>query len=132
MASTETHELQAAWRELMAEYARVNDALESALQERHDLSVTEYEVLQRLVESGEGKLRMQELADEIHLSQSALSRLVGRLEHTGLVSRAICDHDRRGIEACVTAAGRAAEKAAAPTQREVLAATLGQPAGDQP
>lgn len=123
--AAKTQELQAAWRELMAEHARVNEALERALQERHDLSVTEYEVLQRLVESAEGKLRMQELADEIHLSQSALSRLIGRLEQTGFVHRAMCDHDRRGIEACVTDAGRAAEKEAAPTQREVLAATLG-------
>jgi DNA-binding MarR family transcriptional regulator len=123
--SAKTKELQAAWRELMAEHARVNEALERALQERHDLSVTEYEVLRRLVETDDGKRRMQELADEIHLSQSALSRLVGRLEQTGLITRAMCDHDRRGIYACVTDAGRAAEGDAAPTQREVLAATLG-------
>jgi DNA-binding MarR family transcriptional regulator len=67
---------------------------------------------------------MHELADEIHLSQSALSRLAGRLEGSGLITREMCDHDRRGIWACVTATGRAAEKAAAPTQREVLAETL--------
>jgi DNA-binding MarR family transcriptional regulator len=118
-------ELQDAWRELMAHHARVSDALERALQSRHALSLTEYEVLERLAESGDGKARMQELADEVHLSQSALSRLVGRLEEAGLVGRAICDQDRRGIWACVTDAGRAAQKEAAPTHRDVLAETLG-------
>ena len=117
--------LQDGWRELMASHARVSEALEHALQERHELSLSEFEVLQRLVESPEGHRRMQELADEIHLSQSALSRLVGRLEDAGLAHRAICDHDRRGIWAKVTPAGRAAHKRAEPTHREVLAATLG-------
>jgi DNA-binding MarR family transcriptional regulator len=121
---TKSTELQDAWRDLMASHARVSEALEHALQERHDLSLSEFEVLQRLVESPEGHRRMQELADEIHLSQSALSRLVGRLEEAGLANRAICDHDRRGIWAKVTPAGRAAHKRAEPTHREVLAATL--------
>jgi DNA-binding MarR family transcriptional regulator len=120
-----TVELRSAWRDLMAHHARVSDALEHALQKDHDLSLTEYEVLERLVESDDGKRRMQELAEEIHLSQSALSRLVGRLEEAGLAGRTICDHDRRGIWACVTDAGRAAQKEAAPTHRDVLAATLG-------
>ena len=108
----------------MASHARVSEALERALQDRHGLSLSEFEVLQRLAEAAEGHRRMQDLADEIHLSQSALSRLVGRLEDAGLATRAICEHDRRGIWACITDAGRAAQKRAAPTHREVLAATL--------
>jgi DNA-binding MarR family transcriptional regulator len=67
---------------------------------------------------------MQGLAESVHLSQSALSRVIGRLEDEGLVSRAICSEDRRGIYACITDAGRAAQEQAEPTQREVLAATL--------
>jgi DNA-binding MarR family transcriptional regulator len=116
--------LREEWRELVAQHARVNDALERALRERHDLSVSEYEVLQRLVETADGKRRMQELADEIHLSQSALSRLVSRLEESGLARRSICDHDRRGVWACITEAGRVLQAAAEPIQDEVLVATL--------
>jgi DNA-binding MarR family transcriptional regulator len=110
----------------MTEHARVSDALERALRDGHGLSVNEYEVLQRLAEADAGKRRMQELADEIPLSQSALSRLVGRLEEDGLATRAMCDHDRRGIWACITDTGRAVEQAAEPTHDEVLAATLRQ------
>jgi DNA-binding MarR family transcriptional regulator len=125
--STKSPDLVAAWRELMSSHARVSEALERELQRRHDLSLSEFEVLQRLAEADDGKRRMQDLADEIHLSQSALSRLVGRLEAEELATRAICDHDRRGIWACITPAGRALQRRADITHREVLAGTLGRP-----
>jgi DNA-binding MarR family transcriptional regulator len=90
--------------------------------------LSEYEVLRRLSEAPEGHRRIQELAEEIHLSQSALSRLVQRLEDDGFVSRTVCDHDRRGVFACVTDAGRKAQADAHPTQVSVLAETLGETA----
>ena len=127
--STKSSDLVAVWRELMSSHARVSEALEHELQRRHDLSLSEFEVLQRLAESDDGKRRMQELADEIHLSQSALSRLVGRLEAEELVTRAICDHDRRGIWACITPTGRAAQRKAEITHRQVLAGVLGPESG---
>lgn len=117
-------ELLEQWRDLMASHARVSEALEHALHERHGLSLTEYEVLQRLAEAPQSKRRMQELAEEIHLSQSALSRLVGRLEQAELACRTICDHDRRGIWACITDAGKATHAEAEPTYRDALASTL--------
>jgi DNA-binding MarR family transcriptional regulator len=124
MTTTDTAALRAAWRDLMSTYARASEALDAALQRDHRLSLTEFEVLQRLSESAEGHRRMQELAQEIHLSPSALSRLVARLEKAGLAFREICEDDRRGIYATLTAAGRAAHERAEPTHREVLAATL--------
>ena len=125
--STERDQLLDRWSELEEEHARVREALERALQREHRLSLTEYEVLRRLADSPEGHRRIQELADEIHLSQSALSRLVQRLEDDGYVSRAICDFDRRGVYACVTEAGRKAQTDARPTHVSVLADTLGDP-----
>jgi DNA-binding MarR family transcriptional regulator len=117
-------ELLEQWSEMETAHARVRSALEQALQREHRLSLTEYEVLRRLTEADEGHRRIQELADEIHLSQSALSRLVQRLEDEGYVSRAVCDFDRRGVYACVTDAGRKAQAKAQPTQVSVLAETL--------
>jgi DNA-binding MarR family transcriptional regulator len=127
--ATKSPDLVAVWRDLMSSHARVSEALEHELQRRHHLSRSEFEVLQRLAESDDGKRRMQELADEIHLSQSALSRLVGRLEDDELATRAICDHDRRGIWACITPAGRAAQRKAEITHRQVLARMLGPESG---
>jgi DNA-binding MarR family transcriptional regulator len=126
--ATERDQLLDRWSELEAEHARVREALEHALQRQHRLSLTEYEVLRRLAESPEGHRRIQELAEEIHLSQSALSRLVQRLEDDGYVCRNVCDFDRRGVFACVTDSGREAQAEARPTHVSVLAETLGEPA----
>ena len=123
--TAERDQLLDRWSELEAEHARVREALEHRLQREHRLSLTEYEVLRRLSDSPEGHRRIQELAEEIHLSQSALSRLVQRLEDDGYVCRNVCDHDRRGVFACVTDAGRKAQAEAHPTHVSVLAETLG-------
>ena len=123
--TAQTDPLLDRWNELEAEHARVREALEHRLQREHRLSLTEYEVLRRLSDSPEGHRRIQELAEEIHLSQSALSRLVQRLEDDGFVCRNVCDHDRRGVFACVTDAGRKAHAEAQPTHVSVLAETMG-------
>lgn len=125
--STKTREdpLTGRWRELLDSHARVSGALERALQAEHGLGVSEFEVLDRLAVADKDQNRMQELADSVHLSQSALSRLIGRLESEGLVSRKICSDDRRGIFACLTDAGRERHAEALPTRRRVLAQVLG-------
>jgi len=112
------------WRGLLARHAATWCALERELGERHGLGVSEFEVLERLVEDPRGGYRVQELADAVHLSQSALSRVIGRLERDGLVTRSICENDRRGIYVCPTEQGRARHAEACATQRAVLAATL--------
>jgi len=117
-------EIVSTWRALAARHAAVVAALERELGERHGLGVTEFEVLERLAENDEHKFRVQELAESVHLSQSALSRMIGRLEQHGLVQRSMCDVDRRGIDVCLTEDGRRRHAEALPTQRSVLAATL--------
>src|SRR3954471_6243535 len=109
------------WNELESEHARVREALEHRLQRAHRLSLTEYQVLRRLSDSPAGPRRIQELAEEFHLSQSALSRLVQRLEDDGFVCRNVCDHDRRGVFACVTDEGHKAPAESHPTHVSVLA-----------
>jgi DNA-binding MarR family transcriptional regulator len=120
---TNDQALLGAWHELAGRHAAVVSALERALQVNHGLGISEFEVLERLA-SSEGECRMQELTEVTHLSQSALSRLVGRLEAEGLVTRAICPSDRRGIYAHITDAGRERYETARPTHRAVLAETL--------
>jgi DNA-binding MarR family transcriptional regulator len=123
MAAPADIELADAWSETLRRHARVSCALERELQTQHGLGVSEFEVLEWLAQHGKDDCRMQELSEGVHLSQSALSRLVGRLEADGLVHRKMCQADRRGIYACITAAGRARYEEARPTQRAVLAAT---------
>jgi DNA-binding MarR family transcriptional regulator len=115
-----------AWRGLSANYARTHGALERALKE-HDLGVSEFEVLERLAtDAPHNKRRMQWLGEAVHLSLSALSRVVGRLEKDGLVERVMCPDDRRGVFVVLTAAGRSRYEVARPAHRAALAEALGQ------
>lgn len=112
------------WREFSLRHARVSDALERELQRRHDLSVTELDALQRLADREESGCRLQELVDCVPMSQSALSRLVSRLEAQGLVERRACASDRRGIFAQLTDEGRSRLAEARPTKLRVLSEQL--------
>ena len=121
VAAEAARDAVAAWRELAACHAAVYAALEHELGDRHGLCVSDFEVLERLAESPERKSRAQDLADAVHLSQSALSRLVDRLAKTGLVQRCACDLDRRGVDVVLTDVGARRHDEAAPTHRDVLA-----------
>jgi DNA-binding MarR family transcriptional regulator len=117
--------LASAWHSLLERHARAHGALERALRD-HDLGVSEFEVLERLAnDPGRDQRRMQELGKALHLSQSALSRVVGRLEKDGLVQRGMCAEDRRGVYVCITEDGRARHEAARPAHRDALAEALG-------
>ncbi len=107
------------WRTLLAEYSRVAHELDRTLQAKHGLTMSDFEVLDRLVAAG-CKARVQELVGDLHLSQSAMSRAVARLEKCGLVGRAMCDTDRRGVFVTATDKGRETHAAARDTQLDVL------------
>lgn len=109
------------WRDLARCVSITSAALDKALHERHGLGMSEFEVLDRLAESAKQSVRMQELGEALHLSQSALSRAVARLEKEQLVVRGLCDTDRRGVYVCLTDTGRDRWAQAQPTHRSVLA-----------
>jgi DNA-binding MarR family transcriptional regulator len=113
-----------AWREMQARHAAVCSALDRELGDRHGLGISDFEVLDRLAENPSCEWRAQDLAESVHLSQSALSRLVDRLARAGLVERCACDNDRRGIFVLLTEAGTRKHAAAAATHRAVLARLL--------
>ncbi|MFD3594115.1 MarR family winged helix-turn-helix transcriptional regulator [Nocardia sp. NPDC058640] len=120
-------ELVGQWRELLGRHAAVSCALEKALQNDHQIGLSEFETLDRLVDAACQKYRMTELAHDIYLSQSALSRAVARLERDGLVERSMCDLDRRAIFVQLTDKGRQVYDAALPTHRSVLAGSWNSP-----
>ncbi|MEW2163661.1 MarR family transcriptional regulator [Streptomyces sp. NPDC007084] len=115
------------WRDILAVHARTLCELDRELH-RHGLGASDFEVLDVLAAStaadGGSSYRVQEIAERVHLSQSALSRLVGRLEKDGLVARGMCAEDRRGVRVCLTAKGRRLHGEVLPLQRAVLARML--------
>ena len=117
-------ELLASSREICERHARVSAALEKRLSSEHELTTSEFDVLEFLASEPEENHRMQDIADAVHLSQSALSRLIGRLENAQLVERCMCAEDRRGIRANLTPAGHERFEQALQTHREVLGSLL--------
>lgn len=113
------------WRQLLDRHAAVSCALEKALQDQHGIGLSEFETLDRVVDANCGKYRMADLAGDIHLSQSALSRAITRLEKDGLVERSACADDRRSVFVCLTPQGRKVYDAALPTHRAVLEGAWG-------
>ncbi|WP_213574010.1 MarR family transcriptional regulator [Rhodococcus sp. USK13] len=116
------------WRTLAALHGLLESELERALQRDHDLSVVEYTVLDALNRQDGWHMRMAQLARAAALSSSATTRLVNRLENRGLLTRILCDDDRRGIYTELTPAGRAALDAARPTHDATLETALDQAA----
>ena len=98
---------------LLVAHATVLAALERQLEQERGLPLTWYEVLLHLSRAG-GELRMQQLAQQALLSKSGLTRLVDRMVEAGLIERRACPSDRRGTNAVLTPAGKAALRRAAP------------------
>ena len=106
---------QLSWRAYLVGTTLLMDRLDRDLREQHNLSMPEYEILVRLSEADSGRLRMATLADSVSHSRSRVTHTIARLERSGLVERAPCLSDGRGVEAVITDTGRAALTEAAPT-----------------
>jgi DNA-binding MarR family transcriptional regulator len=84
----------------------------------------EADLLVRLGEAPEQRLRMADVSRSLHRSKSGVTRLVDRLAERGLVVRAACPSDRRVVYAGLTDEGRRAAAAAAPALAAGLAQQL--------
>jgi MarR family 2-MHQ and catechol resistance regulon transcriptional repressor len=92
----------------------------SAQYAEHGLAPAEFEVLLRLSRSPGGALRMSDLAAQTSLTTSGITRLVDRLERTGLLCRRACPSDRRGLLAELTPRGRTRIAAVLPGHVELI------------
>lgn len=129
-------ELVEQWRAVLSLHARTVCALDRELHP-FGLGASDFEVLDVLASDADDadgggipmpdggcSFRVQEIADRVHLSQSALSRLVARLERDGLVTRGMCAQDRRGVRVLLTEKGRSLHAEVRPLQRAVLERAL--------
>jgi DNA-binding MarR family transcriptional regulator len=104
----------AAWKGLLRVHRDQVSALDAQLVRDHKLPLASYEVLMVPAGSEGGRARMSEVADQLLVSRSGLTRLVDRLVRQGWVERTPCEDDARGVYAAITRAGRAKLKAARP------------------
>jgi DNA-binding MarR family transcriptional regulator len=109
---------QRAWRAWIASSQLLLDRLSRDIHAQHGLTMADYEILVRLSESADHRVRMSELADRTLASRSRLSHQIDRMEKRGFVLREQCTDDKRGQFAVLTETGWQALVAAAPDHVE--------------
>ena len=96
-------------------HAAVVRELSSELVAAHGLTINDYEVLLRLSRAEGSRMRRVDLAQEVLLTPSGITRLLEGLERSGFVERVACKEDLRVSYAQLTTAGRTKLRAASKT-----------------
>ncbi len=98
----------AAWEAFVFAHAAAVGRIERDLRAAGRIPLTWYDVLAALSVAPGRRLRLSELAQEVVLSRSGLTRLLDRVEAAGLIRREPSPDDRRGSYAVLTPTGEAA------------------------
>lgn len=93
------------WGELLAVHKFVSRELAADLEREAGISLVWYDTLLVLAESGDGKMRLQDLEQRTLHSQSGLTRLIDRMAAAGHVTREKAEDDGRGVYARITPEG---------------------------
>src|SRR6516225_2758712 len=93
------------WLALVRTHTRLWDRVEAQMRRDHGLTMARYDVLACLDMAG-GRLGLSELAASLLLSPSGLSKLLDRMETSGLVRRDPDPRDARAAFAAITPHGR--------------------------
>ncbi|MFI8103575.1 MarR family winged helix-turn-helix transcriptional regulator [Streptomyces sp. NPDC101118] len=104
---------QCTWRTYLDVNRLLTHRMEKDLQP-FGLTNNDYEILVNLSESEDHRMRMSDLATATLQSKSRLSHQITRMESAGLVVRANCESDRRGLYAVLTDLGMETMRKVAP------------------
>lgn len=105
MAAESSDRWMPAWLLLVRTHTRLWDMAEAQMRKDHGITMARYDVLAQLVNAG-GRLGLSDLASAIMLSPSGLSKLLDRMELSGLVHREPDPRDARSAFAAITPHGR--------------------------
>ena len=98
------------WFDFNRRQVELEAILEETIAEQSEQTLTlkEFYLLHFLNQAEGRALRQIDLPDKLHLSPSAVSRMVARLEakNCGLLSRRCCDQDKRASFICLTSEGQ--------------------------
>jgi len=91
---------------LVRAHAAVTRQLSAELQQEHGLTINAYEALLHLARA-EDPMRRVDLANNLLLTASGVTRLLDGLERSGLIAREVCPSDARASYSVLTDAGKA-------------------------
>lgn len=113
-----SEEEQVSWRAWLAANLLLPDCLGRDLQAQTGLTLADYEILVRLSESPDRRVRLSDLAAQTLSSRSRLSHQMDRMQRAGYVRREECEDDKRGFYAVLTDHGWQTLVSAAPSHVE--------------
>jgi DNA-binding MarR family transcriptional regulator len=104
-----------AWVRLLRGHAAARRSINAHLHAEHGLTVNAYEALLLLSRADGGLMRRVDLAEELQLTASGVTRLLDGLEEHGCVEKKSCSSDARVTYAALTETGRKKLKKASST-----------------
>jgi DNA-binding MarR family transcriptional regulator len=119
-----------AWLALIRTHARLWDQVEAQMRHDSGLTLPRYDVLMQLDGAG-GRLRLTELASNVVLSPSGLSKLLDRMEASELLRREPDPSDARSTLARITPRGRSLVRKARHTHHAWLQRCFGDALDDR-
>lgn len=111
---------------LLGAHATLTRELSAQLVEEHGLTMSEYEVLFLLSREPDHAMRRIDLSREVRLSPSGITRMLDRLEATGLVEKGACAKDARVSYAVLTEAGMNKLRECAPAHFAAIERLIGE------
>lgn len=100
-----TEPVLGAWIGFLRAHAAVTRELSTRLEASHGLTLRDYDVLAQLYHSEGHRLRRIDLARQVLLTASGITRLLDGLERAGWVEKGHCESDARVTYAVLTKKG---------------------------
>jgi len=93
------------WLQLAKSAKRIEQAMETRLQQEFGQSMSRFDVLSQLYRLTPGGAPMGKVGAQLLASRGNITRLVDRMVDEGLIERRADSHDRRVTEICITDKG---------------------------
>jgi DNA-binding MarR family transcriptional regulator len=103
------------WTRFLRAHAAITRQLSARLESEHGLTLSDFDVLAQLYFAPEHALRRIDLARQVLLTASGITRLLDGLERAGWVAKRRCESDQRVTYAVLTDEGRRKFEAARQT-----------------
>ncbi len=107
MAKPAGSKAEQVWEGISRAHCSIVAEIEKDMLPQTGIALGWYQVLAHLSQAPDGRLRFQDLARVVGISDSGASRRLNQMIKAGYIERFLCASDRRGVYALMTGKGKA-------------------------
>src|ERR1700687_6339396 len=107
MDARDVNKAEQVWEGITRAHCSIVADIEKDMLPQTGIALGWYEVLAHLSQAADGRLRFQDLARVVGITERGASRRLNQMLKAGLIQRFICAAERRGVYALMTAKGKA-------------------------